>query len=263
MVGWRGKMTEQKGKKKRTAEDYSLIGSIISIGLPVLLSVLIILLFKAGDFLIPLLSDNHGNFFNYIVIPVYFLIISLFLIWIFAMPFSFFAGVIALKKSIREKKKFKSYFKSSAGIFMGFLFLFLIFVAFPNFLQFDARAKQSEAKQNLGEIYNAYEVYHRRHHAYPTSPSIQVGDITYNCFAVVGWRPKHKRWLRYNYNCMNIEAFSPPTNDSPCPPRIVTSATKDSFTIAACGNVDNDTTVDVWTVDDAKHLRNVVDDVKK
>ena len=52
------------------------------------------------------------------------------------------------------------------------------------------------------------------------------------------------------------------TIDHPCHPGIVTSATKDSFTVAACGNTDNDETIDVWTIDDANHLRNVVDDVK-
>jgi len=62
---------------------------------------------------------------------------------------------------------------------------------------------------------------------------------------------------------MNTEAFSPVQNDFYCPPGIISTATKDSFTVAACGNVDADTTTDVWTIDDAKHLRNVIDDVKK
>jgi hypothetical protein len=119
---------------------------------------------------------------------------------------------------------------------------------------------QIEAKKNLAAIYTAYQAYHSNYNTYPSSPSTQIDDTVYNCLSVAGWRPKGT--IRNNYNCMNTEAFSPAANDSPCPLGIITSATKDSFTIAACGNVDNDTTVDVWTINDAKHLRNVVDDVK-
>jgi type IV pilus assembly protein PilA len=140
------------------------------------------------------------------------------------------------------------------------LSIFLL-IAVPNFLRFGARAYQSEAKANLSAIFIAYNAYHSDYHTYPSSPLIQVGNTVYNCLAISEWEPKGT--VRYNYNCMNTEAFSPATNDSPCPPGIVSTATKDSFTIAACGNVDNDATVDVWTINDAKKLRNVVDDVKR
>ena len=123
------------------------------------------------------------------------------------------------------------------------------------------RHRQYEARQNLGAIYTAYFSYHFDNNTYPSAPFIFVKGVKYNCLAVSDWEPKGT--IRYNYNCMNTEAFSPAVNDSPCPPGIVTSATRDSFTIAACGNIDNDATVDVWTIDDAKHLRNVVDDVKR
>ena len=61
---------------------------------------------------------------------------------------------------------------------------------------------------------------------------------------------------------MNTEVFSPATNDYHCPGEYA-HADKDSFTTAACGNVDNDATVDVWTINDARKLKNVVDDVRK
>ena len=136
----------------------------------------------------------------------------------------------------------------------------LIYLSIPNFLRYSGRSKNSEAKQNLGAIFTAYTSYHSDYNTYPSASFITLQGKDFNCLEAADWEPKGT--IRYNYNCMNIEAFSPPTNDSPCPPGIVTSATKDSFTVAACGNVDNDTTVDVWTIDDAKHLRNVVDDVK-
>ena len=168
----------------------------------------------------------------------------------------------------------------SGAPYCGFVMIALLIlaIAIPNILRFSARAKQSEAKNNLGAAYTVYQAYHNSYHTYPSAPNIQTGATVYNCF--VGWVPQNdlyytiyaKRqersgWdtmnqIRYNYNCMNIEAFSPPINDSTCPPGIVTHADKDSFTVAACGNVDNDTTVDVWTINDAKKLKNVVDDVK-
>jgi len=146
-------------------------------------------------------------------------------------------------------------------IVVGGICFILAAIAIPNFLRFCARAKQSEAKQNLGAIYSAYQSYNSDHHTYPSAPSIQTGATVLNCFAIAGWEPKGQ--IRYNYNCMNIEAFSPATNDSPCPPGIFTTAAKDSFTVATCGNVDNDTTVDVWTINDSKKLKNVIDDVRK
>lgn len=133
----------------------------------------------------------------------------------------------------------------------------------PNFLRYPGRAKQDEAKHNLVAIFKAYQQYHSDHHTYPSAPEIQDGNTVYNCFTIAGWKPKDE-WQRYNYYCMNTGVFSPDaySPNHPCPPGVVSTATKDSFTVAACGNVDNDTTVDVWTINDRKQLRNIIDDVK-
>jgi len=156
------------------------------------------------------------------------------------------------------------YQKPEKWVIVLILFVLLFMtaaIAIPNFLRFNARAKQYEAKQNLLSIYTEYQQYYSNYKTYPSAPVFQNGNTVFNCLEVSKWRPQPT--IRYNYNCMNIEAFSPAGNDSPCPPGIVSTATKDSFTISSCGNVDNDTTVDVWTIDDAKHLRNVIDDVWK
>ena len=230
-------MIEQKEKKKRTAEDYAFIGGLVSFGLIFLMGIV----FGA-------IEDKAGVSFGMLI----------FLLWILVAFLSFLSGLIALERSIKKKEKFKSYLKPCVGIFAGILVFLVILI--PNFLRFNARANQSEAKQNLGAIYNAYAEYHKRHHTYPSTYLIEQGDTIFNCFNIAGWTPKGN--IRYNYNCMDAEIFSPVTNNYHCPD-IYTIADKDSFTIAACGNVDNDATVDVWTIDDAKHLRNVVDDVKK
>jgi len=133
-------------------------------------------------------------------------------------------------------------------------------IAIPNFLRFQARAKQSEAKQNLGAIFTAYTSYFSDNNTFPGATTMVVGSGSFNCLAVADWEPKGT--IRYNYNCMNIEAFSPATNDSPCTPAVPTNGTQIDFTVASCGNVDNDTTVDEWSIDTAKKLKNVIDDVK-
>ena len=146
------------------------------------------------------------------------------------------------------------------------IILIIVAIGMPNVLRFEARSKQSEAKQNLIAIYTAYQSYYDDYGTYPTSQSIVIGDQTYNCFTVAKWEPTGS--LRYNYECMGKVFFWREGRDvdknhplQSCP-TARSQATKDSFTIAACGNIDNDTTLDEWTIDDAKHLRNVVDDVK-
>jgi len=165
-------------------------------------------------------------------------------------------GVIGFIKSIAIKQDYRSYIKSFIGVLP-----IVIYLLSSNVLLRNKGVPQSEGKQNLGAIYTAYTSYHSDNNTYPSAPFITLQGTTFNCLAIADWEPKGN--IRYNYNCMNTEVFSPAINDSPCPPGIATNATKDTFTIAACGNIDNDTTIDVWTIDDAKHLRNVVDDVKK
>jgi hypothetical protein len=253
------KMSEQKPKKKLTAADLAMIGFIFSFGMPVLLFGLSIIwgYFGIQKFI------QHLPIFKSIDHFLDVSVICLFLASILTMPFSFIAGVIGLINSIKKKANFSSYLKSSLGIIM--LVPLLIAFAMPQISSRHsaARAKQSEAKQNLEQIYDAYSAYHKKHHTYPNAPSMQSGETIFDCLQVAGWKPRGN--IRYNYNCMNTEVFSPgeyPGN-YPCPPEVVTQANQNSFIVAACGNVDADSTVDVWTIDDAKHLRNVVDDVKK
>jgi type IV pilus assembly protein PilA len=131
----------------------------------------------------------------------------------------------------------------------------------PAFVRLQARARQSEAKQNLSAIYVAYQNYLSVNNTYPAGASITVGTINYNCIQVAGWEPKGR--IRYNYNCSNIEAYSPPNPyDFSCTPPVMTQGTQRNFTVAACGNIDADTTVDEWTIDNSKQLKNVRDDTQ-
>jgi type IV pilus assembly protein PilA len=137
-------------------------------------------------------------------------------------------------------------------------------IAIPNFLRFQARAKQSEAKQNLGAIFSAYISYFSDISTYPSAASITVGTQTYNCLNITDWEPKGQ--LRYTYECMNTAAFWPGWDSGMaairCNPAVATVGTQIDFTVAACGNIDNDATQDQWSIDNAKHFSNVTDDVK-
>ena len=98
-------------------------------------------------------------------------------------------------------------------------------LAIPNFLRYQAKSKQAEAKTNLGAIY--------------------VSEISYfgekNTFGDIGdldWAPEGT--TRYSY---------------------VTTPTTTSFTAGADGQIDTDATMDHWTINDQKILSNTVNDV--
>ena len=137
-------------------------------------------------------------------------------------------------------------------------------IAIPNFLRFQARAKQSEAKQNFGAIFTAYETYTSDNNTFPSAAVITVGGHSYNCLDIADWQPKGQ--LRYTYDCAASAAYYPGWDgtpaSSPCGWISTEVATQADFTVGACGNIDNDTTLDEWTIDTNKRITNVQDDVK-
>jgi len=98
-------------------------------------------------------------------------------------------------------------------------------LAIPNFLRYQAKSKQSEAKTNLGAIYVSEIAYYGE-------------KDTFGALAALDWAPEGR--TRYTY------AATPATN---------------SFTAGADGQIDNDGTMDHWTIDDQKILSNTVNDV--
>ena len=55
-------------------------------------------------------------------------------------------------------------------------------IAIPNFVKFQCRSKQSEAKTNLKALYVAYQGYHSEYDLYPEILNPQPGGQT--CAAV-------------------------------------------------------------------------------
>ena len=99
-------------------------------------------------------------------------------------------------------------------------------IAIPNFLRYQAKTKQSEAKTNLGAIFTSQVTYFGE-------------EDTYANVSNIGWAPEGT--TRYAYTMV--------------------SADVDSFTAEAEGNVDADSATDIWQMDDTRQLTNTSNDV--
>ena len=132
-------------------------------------------------------------------------------------------------------------------------------IAIPDFLKFQARAKQSEAKTNLGAIFTSQTAYFGEYSTYGG------GNVTTNgCFADIGWGPEGA--TQYAYFCgADVLACDKPACTpfavctSPSAPAVSSNV---GFTVCATGNVDRDSTdADTWTMNDTKYLKNDLNDV--
>lgn len=129
-------------------------------------------------------------------------------------------------------------------------------VAIPDFLKFQAKAKCSEVKTNLGAIQNAQVRYISQHNTYAGGP---------DAFMYLDWKPYNGSI--YSYYCGDdyLPNFNPNSPERPRigrehrPASVGVSAT--GFTCAAVGNIDNDPGLDVWIVNDMKQFLNEPSDL--
>ncbi len=139
-------------------------------------------------------------------------------------------------------------------------------IAIPNFLKFQCKSKQSEARQNLGAIFVAMGSYYSNNDTYPDTATI-TGVTTPDCWYLMSWSPSGK--TRYYYQCgtgnyLNTEGakrISEPTNRANCDTTMAgkTISNELGFTIAAAGNLDTDTACcDMWGINNAKYIKNRV-----
>ena len=127
-------------------------------------------------------------------------------------------------------------------------------IAIPNFLRFQAKSKQSEAKTNLGGIFTAETAYFGEKNSF--------GDLN-----VVSWAPTGTPRYRYTLGTAandlgdrTVTIVPADWNGCPVGISLVTPA---GFTAGAQGNVDTDATLDAWTMNDNRQLVNQWDDVIK
>ena len=125
-------------------------------------------------------------------------------------------------------------------------------LAIPNFMNYQGKARQSEAKVGLGGIFTAATAYFASNATYTVSSPSELG-----------YMPAGTPVYTFNYGGILINTGSSASNcpgttwNGPSP-----AITSGSFTAGARGNIDSDPTCDEWTIDDIKTLTNTVSDVQ-
>jgi len=135
-------------------------------------------------------------------------------------------------------------------------------IAIPDFLKFQAKARQSEAKTNLASIATAEIAYFAEQSGWGAS------------FMAIGWAPTGK--TRYKYHLTDTEILGadgstdvPECNntdgcvtDCAATVNVAAAGWSDGFTATAEGNIDGDVTVnDCWRIWQDKTPFNSINDV--
>ncbi len=118
-------------------------------------------------------------------------------------------------------------------------------IAIPKFMTYQAKAKQTEAKNNLVAIHTGEIAYFAENNGY-------IDDFNAIGFAVSGSSQRYY----YEIGKSSIGALPPG-----CTASTLDQATQNNFIAVAIGNIDGDPTCDVWTINQDKVLTNVTNDV--
>ena len=117
-------------------------------------------------------------------------------------------------------------------------------IAIPNFIKFQTRARQSEAKANLKGIF--------------TSKKANYSDaLTYNCYAC-GFVSERGNRYTYRFSGTTSVVWGSDTtgSSSECTTTSAGAEVTTAFTSNACANIDADSFVDGWCINDAMQLCN-------
>jgi len=120
-------------------------------------------------------------------------------------------------------------------------------IAIPDFLKFQAKARQAEAKTSLQEIFTAQAAHFGENNHY--------GET----FEQIGWAPAVHGNYAYYLGDDVIPTAAGVTYHLPA--HVQSFVEAESFLAVAVGNVDNDDSLDVWTIDDSRELKNVHNDM--
>ncbi len=125
-------------------------------------------------------------------------------------------------------------------------------IAIPNFMTYQAKSKQSEAKGNLAGIYTSEVAYFGDNNTYT------------DLFGAMGFVVASTGSQRFSYNIASQTLQG--TSYAACQTFTGAGLTgtppaATGFTAAATGNIDGDTYCDLWTMDDVKTLTNTKNDV--
>jgi len=131
-------------------------------------------------------------------------------------------------------------------------------IAIPNFLRFQAKSKQSEAKTNLGGIFTAQTSWFAERNEFGS-----LGQISW---APVGTSVRYRYTLGVDAEDLGNLAVVKVAGDWGTAVPLVTNTPASNtyqFTAGATGSIDTDTQNDAWTMNDVRTLVNQTDDVVK
>ena len=110
-------------------------------------------------------------------------------------------------------------------------------LAIPRFMQATTKSKQSEAKQLLKQVYVMQRTYKQENDVYTLNAAVASAAAP-NGFATIGIEIMAS--ARYVFTM---------------------AATATTFTCTATANLDDDATIDTWTINGAGTLTNTINDV--
>jgi len=116
-------------------------------------------------------------------------------------------------------------------------------IAIPNFMKFQARTRQAEAKANLKAFFTS-------------AKAVAAESNSFLC-GFCGWAPE----ANYLYKYAMDTGTSILTGSGACAATTAAAQSATAFTAVASGNIDSDATCDEWTIDQGNNLANVKNDV--
>ena len=125
-------------------------------------------------------------------------------------------------------------------------------IAIPNFLKFQARTRQSEAKANLKAIFTSMKAHYAEKTAYNDCSAAFCGWTM-----EAGSDPKY----RYEDGTNNLGKSATCTTLAAGGVATAPGVTPQAFTATAEGNIDSDDSCDVWSINTDNELSNDSNDV--
>ena len=123
-------------------------------------------------------------------------------------------------------------------------------IAIPNFMTYQAKARQSEAKVGLGGIFTT-----------ATSFFAENGTFSVSSAAALGYSPAGSPKYSFSYAGSTINNGATASVCGGNTTVVASTATDTGFTAGAIGNIDGDTTCDEWIINDIRILSNAKNDV--
>lgn len=137
------------------------------------------------------------------------------------------------------------------GFFLMAIIGILAALAIPNFIKFQAKAKQAEAKVSLAKIHTMQNAYRGQYRKFSDS-LLELGFESQGISRYSYFLTPDNYILKEGIDIRNI----------PAEYKDMAFAQQDQYLAVAIGNIDADPDLDVWIIDNNKNLRNIKDDAR-